>query len=91
MLSRYSGSLHLRFRFGTQCWAQSCTVEEPNCHTFTPSTSPTSHLQLRRWKPAHRSLRYVLTQFDLRVTSAIRPPAPLDRRVPANTVCVNTL
>jgi len=54
------GFLALAFSlFGTQCWAQSCTVEEPNCHNVHSEHQPYSvHLQLRRWKPAHRSLRY---------------------------------
>ena len=86
------GFLALAFSlFGTQCWAQSCTVEEPNCHTFTPSTSPTQ-FTYNFVDGSQLTVRFaiVLTQFDLRVTvSHPSNPLPLDpKEFPANTVCV---
>jgi len=40
MFKRIFGFLALAFSlFATQCWAQSCGVEESNCHTFTQSST----------------------------------------------------
>jgi hypothetical protein len=86
--------------FGTQCWAQSCGVEESNCHTFNPnSTSFTYNFS----DGSRLSVQFVtvLTVFDLRVgeshptdsTAICDGPCPnpimLDpTEFPSGTVCV---
>lgn len=79
--------------FGTQCWAQSCTEGELNCHTFT-STSTTFTYTFG----INGSLRVefvggVLRNFDLRVTVVTLTDAQLAARLdpkvfpPATTTC----
>ncbi len=103
MFKRIFGFLALAFSlFGTQCLAQSCTVEEPNCHTFTPSTSPTQ-FTYNFVDGSKLTVRFVivLTPFDLRVgeshptdsTAICEGPCPnpimLDpAEFPSGTVCV---
>ena len=86
--------------FGTQCWAQSCGVEEANCRRFTPnSTTFTYNFS----DGSHLTVQFVtvLTTFDLRVaeshptdsTASCDGPCPnpivLDpAEFPAGTVCV---
>ncbi len=86
--------------FGTQCWAQSCGVEEANCHTFAPnSTTFTYNFS----DGSHLTVKFVtvLTTFDLRVgeshptdsTAICEGPCPnpivLDpTEFPSGTVCV---
>jgi len=92
MFKRIFAFLVLAFSlFGTQCWAQSCGVEESNCHTFTPSSSPET-FTYHFIDGSQLTVRFaiVLTQFDLRVAvSHPSNPLPLDpKEFPANTVCV---
>src|SRR5437660_11451673 len=86
--------------FGTQCWAQSCGVEESNCHTFNPnSTAFTYNFS----DGSHLTVQFVtvLTIFDLRVgeshptdsTANCEGPCPnpivLDpAEFPSGTLCV---
>jgi hypothetical protein len=86
--------------FGTQCWAQTCGVEEANCHTFTSSSTTFTY---NFSDHSHLTVQFVtvLTSFDLRVgeshptdsTAICEGPCPnpimLDpTEFPSGTVCV---
>jgi hypothetical protein len=90
MFKRIFGLLALAFSlFGTQSWAQSCGVEESDCHTFTPNSTTFTY---RFLDGSQITVQFdtVLTTFDLRVSvSHPTNPLPLDpNEFPANTVCV---
>lgn len=91
--------------FGTQCWAQSCNVEEEsNCHTFTP-TNTTNTYNFGTDGTLIVKFVTVLTSFDLRVRIHLPKPTdssviceggpcpsliPLDpKEFPPGTLCVN--
>jgi hypothetical protein len=75
--------------FGTQCWAQSCNVEESNCHTFTPNSTTFTYTFVDGSRLVVHFVT-VLTTFDLRVSvSHPQNPLPLDPEVfPKDTLCV---
>ncbi len=87
--------------FGTQCWAQSCGVEESNCHTFSPAPGNNTFTYTFFNDGSQLTVQFVtvLTPFDLRVgeshptdstfTGEGGTPIVLDpAEFPAGTVCV---
>jgi len=71
----------------TQCWAQSCNVEELNCHTFTP-TNTTATYNFPDGSSLVVRFTIVLTTFDLRVT-VNHTIDPIDfNEFPTGTTCV---